>query len=1092
MNKFCTAALCGVIAPSVCLVAPAAFAVNDVNLGTLFTLSNTATAPNGAWSWYEDERAIIDTGFAGGPLLLVSSVSSGANGSPESGDIDLMYRNLATGAQGEFEFHNRLERDDHNSAALFIMPDGRYLASYSRHGSDQLTRWRISTHPHDPTAWGPEQSTSNGAGTTYNNTYFLPDDNGGSGQLYNFTRHTNFDPNVQTWDAVNQAWDNRGKLLTQGGGGDRPYVRYASDGEKIHFIATEEHPRDFLNSIYHGYVQDGQLFDTDGNVVDANIFDGAGVSPTALTRVFANGSASHGVTMNRAWTISMEVDNTGRPVAIFSARANDDDEDHRFFYARHNGADWVVNEMAHAGGFLYHPENDYTGLASIDPDNPNVVYMSSEIDPITGSATASGKYELYKGVTGDFGQNWDWTAITQNSTMDNLRPVVPQWDGENTAVTWMRGTYDSYTSWDTQVVGINFATIDAKSQLWTGAASNLWDTAGEANWNSGGGTAAPYSAGDEVAFDDTATAYVVNITASVAPTGVAFNNNANDYTLVGSGITGGGTLRVIGGGTVTLNNGANTYTGDTLIARGTLKLQNNAAIAGSPHIDVRAGGRFDVTAAAGGAYTLAGQTLTIDGEVDGSIRATAGSTVHVNSNKLLNGDLVADGSLVEGLGTVNGDLTAQAAAVIRVGGEGFTPQFSNSGIVYVDADFATNTTLANGNAAGSGVHYSTLNAADNRWNIRAFANGGDIISSNDAGAEDAPALRTAISGLTPGEEIEVYAYAWGAINNGNWRLRASLVGPDADGTADGQVDDAWNARHFSGSSFAAMTALSFDLQGDNPGPITTDNPAGFEDGGHFDNLVLTREADRGMAQAFLGTATADANGEVFVYIDDLAFTSQSNRSWYDGVGFRSIGTASQAIAQVNTLTVTGDVSLANDATLEMDIFAGDVLDRLVVHGGFNAGGTLKVNLVAGADSPKLGDRFDLIDFGDVTGSFNAYDLPTLDAGLYWDTNALLTIGVITVTDVAPLPGDTDGDGDVDDADLGTSFANYTGPLGQGAGNKTAAQGDNDGDGDVDDADLGVSFSAYTGPLAGANVPEPTTFALIGLGGLLVARRRRSA
>ena len=87
-----------------------------------------------------------------------------------------------------------------------------------------------------------------------------------------------------------------------------------------------------------------------------------------------------------------------------------------------------------------------------------------------------------------------------------------------------------------------------------------------------------------------------------------------------------------------------------------------------------------------------------------------------------------------------------------------------------------------------------------------------------------------------------------------------------------------------------------------------------------------------------------------------------------------------------------------------------------------------------------------------------------------------------------IPGDTDGDGDVDDSDLGTVFANYTGPVANGG--KTFADGDTDFDGDVDDSDLGSAFANYTGPLSPASVPEPASAAAIALGGLALLRRRR--
>jgi len=92
--------------------------------------------------------------------------------------------------------------------------------------------------------------------------------------------------------------------------------------------------------------------------------------------------------------------------------------------------------------------------------------------------------------------------------------------------------------------------------------------------------------------------------------------------------------------------------------------------------------------------------------------------------------------------------------------------------------------------------------------------------------------------------------------------------------------------------------------------------------------------------------------------------------------------------------------------------------------------------------------------------------------------------------VQTMLGDVDADGDVDDADLGTAFANYTGPLIAGTGTETFADGDNDGDGDVDDADLGYAFANYTGLLANANVPEPASALLIGLVGVAMGVRRR--
>jgi len=62
-----------------------------------------------------------------------------------------------------------------------------------------------------------------------------------------------------------------------------------------------------------------------------------------------------------------------------------------------------------------------------------------------------------------------------------------------------------------------------------------------------------------------------------------------------------------------------------------------------------------------------------------------------------------------------------------------------------------------------------------------------------------------------------------------------------------------------------------------------------------------------------------------------------------------------------------------------------------------------------------------------------------------------------------LAGDTDFDGDVDNADIGRVVGSFTGSAGAG---KVYSDGDMDFDGDVDNADIGRVAGAFTGASAG--------------------------
>ncbi|MDF1837587.1 MAG: BNR-4 repeat-containing protein [Planctomycetota bacterium] len=410
---------------------------------------------NGAWCWYQDERAIVDLEHPEGPMLLASSISFGPKGSAEAGDCDVNWIHLRTGEQGQFELHDRLESDDHDNAALWIRPDGRYLAVYTKHSSDKDVRWRISKNPHDPTAWEDEQKFTNSVHTCYSNVFELEGPNGTS-LLYDFVRSNGFDPNWFVSADQGQTWSYGGKLHTGPSGNDargqRPYVKYAAHGkERLHFITTDGHPRNEDNNIYHGSLSRGQLYNSEGTVLGPlSETERSPLGSNDFTTVFQTGTHFGGTELRRAWTVDMAVDAEGHPYAAMTARAKDSNLDHRFLYGRWNGSQWNVAEIAEAGSYLYKAEDDYTGLVALHPRDPNVLVLSTPIDPRDRARLKN--YELFMGRTADAGAHWTWSPITWESGKDNLRPVIPDWDGENTAVLWLQGRINSYFSWESSVM----------------------------------------------------------------------------------------------------------------------------------------------------------------------------------------------------------------------------------------------------------------------------------------------------------------------------------------------------------------------------------------------------------------------------------------------------------------------------------------------------------------------------------------------------------------------------------------------------------------------------------------------------------------
>lgn len=402
---------------------------------------------NTSWCWFQDNRAIID-----GDQLLVTGVTS------EGANIVTSY-NMATGERKTVIMNDQtFKADDHNAGVLLRRPDGKYLSVYAGHGDESKMRYRISTAPGDISTWDKERSAETGGKTSYSNVYMLAK----SGKTYNFHRGIDQDPNYMVSEDDGNTWRYGGQVFAFKG---RPYVRYASNNkDRVHFITTEEHPRHYNNSIYYGYIENDQLFKSGDKLVGAlSQKPGTNLSPKDFTRVYDGDSTTR---TNVAWTSDIKLDKQGFPYIAFSVTKDPialgetkntevGGSDNRYHYARWDGKKWFEYEIAYAGTRLYAGENEYTGLITLHPTNPDVVYISANVNPETGKPLVKGKqhYEIFRGVTKNKGASWTWTAVTKNSKSDNIRPIVVSSDKYD-AVLWLNGTYTTYKIYDLKALAI--------------------------------------------------------------------------------------------------------------------------------------------------------------------------------------------------------------------------------------------------------------------------------------------------------------------------------------------------------------------------------------------------------------------------------------------------------------------------------------------------------------------------------------------------------------------------------------------------------------------------------------------------------------
>lgn len=400
---------------------------------------------NGAWCWFQDERVVVDTNKQ---KLVIGS--TGRGGSIDVVIYDIQKRKIDSKTQ-----IGKLTSDDHNAPGLLIQPKtGGYIAMFADHYDKYNSRYSIF----DGQKWSAEKRfdwTKIPGGTdytiAYSNLYYLSSED----RIYNMARANDRAPNFLYSDDEGNTWKFGGQLTTNSSSTyNKGYYKYWGNGvDRIDMVFTEQHPRDHTTSIYHGYIQNHKVYNSDGKEADDDIYD-RNYIPTfdKFTKVFAHGTVVNGVTMGRCWQSDMMRYDDGSIAILFKARANNSETDHRNFYARFDGKGWKITYIGKAGTKMYSDEQDYTGLGALCPDDPNRIYISSPFNPGDDNSKA-GKREIWRGTTKDNGQTWLWEPVTANSSEDNFRPVVPKWKKGKEALLWFRGTYNTAQIFTTRIVG---------------------------------------------------------------------------------------------------------------------------------------------------------------------------------------------------------------------------------------------------------------------------------------------------------------------------------------------------------------------------------------------------------------------------------------------------------------------------------------------------------------------------------------------------------------------------------------------------------------------------------------------------------------
>jgi hypothetical protein len=390
------------------------------------TPTAAALGEDGGWSYFSDPRAVeVRT-----PRTLLYTGWVSGLGSIVAGAYD-----PATARVQTMVLQDRLQDDDHANPSVVALPDGRVTYFWSAHNG-LFMYYRTTTVAGDIHSFGPLRTLpvrpSGDRLFTYSNPVLLPAENN---RLYLFWRSQYTHQAFATSDDLGQHWSVARVLLEEPD--QRPYVKYASNNDTIAMAFTRSHPDESPTGIYYMSYWKNAFFRADGTAIGG--MEDLPFAP-AQTELVVDPAVIGG----SAWVMDVALGADGFPVIVYVATG----EVHRYHYVRWNGSAWHDTLLTDAGpGIATNGrEPSYSGGISLDHSDPTTAYLSRRVGELN---------VVERWHTDDGGATFTSAAVDQNTSVDNLRPVVPVGLAPTDTVRalWMSGTYRYFTDFVTSVVG---------------------------------------------------------------------------------------------------------------------------------------------------------------------------------------------------------------------------------------------------------------------------------------------------------------------------------------------------------------------------------------------------------------------------------------------------------------------------------------------------------------------------------------------------------------------------------------------------------------------------------------------------------------